>query len=212
MWEISAFNIERKYFDGCCSTLQGLLDWFEVDLGSTELLFIQIGLCVVCVFVLYSRVSLSSIPLSSVWPQHIFVFVSTVLSWPNRTQFCFRTQYHVVMSRYLTHVLQCVAVCCSVSQCVAVCCSVLQCVAVRCSVLQCVAVCCSVLQCVYFGRPALYWEVTSFCSWARFILCRQIFSSNISYCVLCWAVISCSLRARFILLHVSYYYCFLMQM
>ena len=66
--------------------------------------------------------------------------------------------------------LQCVAVCCSVSQCVAlsrnerlemiedvhllvnrhsaVCCSVLQSVAVCCSVLQCVAVCYSVLQCV----------------------------------------------------------------
>jgi len=64
-------------------------------------------------------------------------------------------------------VLQCVAVCCSVSaisfwlpphlverQCVAmgcsdvaVCGSVLQRVAVCCSVLQCVAVCCSVLQC-----------------------------------------------------------------
>ena len=49
---------------------------------------------------------------------------------------------------YLTRVLHCVAVCCSVLQCVAVCCSVLHCVAVCCSVLQCVAVCCSVLQCV----------------------------------------------------------------
>jgi len=48
--------------DGYCSTVQGLLDWFEVDLGSTELLFIQIDLCVMCVFVLYSRVSLSSCP------------------------------------------------------------------------------------------------------------------------------------------------------
>ena len=28
--------------DGYCSTLQGLLDWFEVDLGFTEPLFIQI--------------------------------------------------------------------------------------------------------------------------------------------------------------------------
>jgi len=27
--------------DGYCSTVQGLLDWFEVDLGFTELLFIQ---------------------------------------------------------------------------------------------------------------------------------------------------------------------------
>jgi len=48
--------------DAYCSTVQGLLDWFEVDLGFTELLFIQIDLCVVCVFVLYSPVSLSSCP------------------------------------------------------------------------------------------------------------------------------------------------------
>jgi len=29
------------FFDGYCSTVQGLLDWFEVDLGFTELSFIQ---------------------------------------------------------------------------------------------------------------------------------------------------------------------------
>jgi len=50
------------FLDGYCSTVQGLLDWFEVDLGFTELLFIQIGLCVMCVLVLYSPVSLSSCP------------------------------------------------------------------------------------------------------------------------------------------------------
>ena len=69
---------------------------------------------------------------------------------------------------YVSVLLQCGAVCCSVLQCVAVCCSVLQFVAVCCSVLQCVedivhlkeiknrkwhvdsvaSVCCSVLQCV----------------------------------------------------------------
>ena len=37
------------FLDGYCSTVQGLLDWFEVDLGFTELLFIQIDLCVMCV-------------------------------------------------------------------------------------------------------------------------------------------------------------------
>jgi len=36
------------FLDGYCSTVQGLLDWFEVDLGLTELLFIQIDLCVLC--------------------------------------------------------------------------------------------------------------------------------------------------------------------
>ena len=45
-------------------------------------------------------------------------------------------------------VLQCAAVCCSVSLCVAVCCSVLQCSAVCGSVFHCATVCCSVLQCV----------------------------------------------------------------
>ena len=53
---------EFTFLDGYCSTVQGLLDWFEVDLGFTELLFIQIDLCVLCVFVLYSCVSLSSCP------------------------------------------------------------------------------------------------------------------------------------------------------
>ena len=37
------------FLDGYCSTVQGLLDWFEVDLRFTELLFIQIDLCVMCV-------------------------------------------------------------------------------------------------------------------------------------------------------------------
>jgi len=32
--------------DGYCSIVQGLLDWFEVNLGFTERLFIQIDLCV----------------------------------------------------------------------------------------------------------------------------------------------------------------------
>ena len=32
------------FFDGYCSTVQGLLDWFEADLGFTELSFIR-GVC-----------------------------------------------------------------------------------------------------------------------------------------------------------------------
>jgi len=59
MTVVECFN---HAFDGYCSTVQGLLDWVEVDLGFTELSFIQIDLCVLCVFVLYSRVSLSSCP------------------------------------------------------------------------------------------------------------------------------------------------------
>jgi len=40
-----------SFLDGYCSTVQGLLDWFEVDLGFTELLFIQIDLGVMCVLI-----------------------------------------------------------------------------------------------------------------------------------------------------------------
>ena len=37
-----------SFLDGYCCTVQELLDWFEVDLGFTEGLFLQIGLCVKC--------------------------------------------------------------------------------------------------------------------------------------------------------------------
>ena len=41
---------ENSFFDGYCSTVQGLLDWFEADLGFTNLSFIQIDwfVCSVC--------------------------------------------------------------------------------------------------------------------------------------------------------------------
>ena len=55
---IQPVYLQHAVLDGYCSTVQGLLDWFEVDLRFTELLFIQIGLCVMCVFVLYSPVYL----------------------------------------------------------------------------------------------------------------------------------------------------------
>ena len=48
------------FLDGFCSTVQGLLDWFEVDLGFIKLFFIQIDLRVMRVFVLYLTLSLSS--------------------------------------------------------------------------------------------------------------------------------------------------------
>ena len=59
-------TLGRTFVDGYCSTVQGLLDWFEVDLGFTELSFIQIDLCVLRVYVLYSRVSLSPCPFSDI--------------------------------------------------------------------------------------------------------------------------------------------------
>jgi len=46
------------FLDGYCSTVQGLPDWFEVDLGFTKLSSIQTDLCVLCVFVFLSAVGL----------------------------------------------------------------------------------------------------------------------------------------------------------
>ena len=42
----------QNFLHGYCSTVQGVLDRFEEGLEFTELLFIQIDLCVMCVFVL----------------------------------------------------------------------------------------------------------------------------------------------------------------
>jgi len=55
MWE-QRWPYWHTFVDEYCSTVQGLLDWFEVDLGFTELLFIHychiICICVqVCMFV-----------------------------------------------------------------------------------------------------------------------------------------------------------------
>ena len=52
----------HPFLDGYCSTVQGWLDWTEVDLGFTKLLFIQTDLSVMCVFVLYAPLSLSFCP------------------------------------------------------------------------------------------------------------------------------------------------------
>ena len=48
----SAENIDKKqcyadfFLDRYCSTVQGLLDWFEVDLGFTELSCVRVLVCV----------------------------------------------------------------------------------------------------------------------------------------------------------------------
>ena len=42
-------TIGCTFRDGYCKHCTGFVDWFEVDLGFTELLFIQIGLCDLCV-------------------------------------------------------------------------------------------------------------------------------------------------------------------
>ena len=158
-------------FDGYCSTVQGWLDWCEVDLGFAELSFIQIGLCVPCVFVLYSPVSLSSCPFfghsalppprsgsaSRVSPQSCQSLRASALKRAVCALFvcyctlCVQTKSAsalCVLQRAAFATARCLlAVWCSVVQGGVVCCSVLQCAAVWCGVVQCGAVWCDVGQC-----------------------------------------------------------------
>ena len=90
------------FLDGYCSTVQGLLDWFEVDLGFTELLFIQIDLCVTCVFVLYSRVSLSSCSFLDILhylPRAVGVPLESALNLVSRMSPCGAYDTHYAMFR-----------------------------------------------------------------------------------------------------------------
>ena len=87
--------------DGYCSTVQGSLDWFEVDLGFTELLFIQIDFCVMCVFVLFSPVSLASCPFLDVLhclPRAVGVPLDSALNLVSRMSPCGASDTHYAVS------------------------------------------------------------------------------------------------------------------
>ena len=95
-----------SFLDGYCSTVQGLLHWFEVDLGFTEFLFIQIDLCVLCVVVRHSPVSLSYCPLFG----H-----PAFDKWYDK----YFNLYHVILYCYVTSYYMCVmSVCYVYSICV----------------------------------------------------------------------------------------------
>ena len=96
------------FFDGHCSTVQVLLDWFKIDLGFTELSFIQIDLCVLCVFVLYSRVSLSSCPFLDILnclPRAVGVPLESALNLVSRMSPCGAHDTHACCARSNDHLL-----------------------------------------------------------------------------------------------------------
>jgi len=96
------------FVDGYCSTVQGLLDWFEVDLGFTELLFIQIDLCVMCVFVLYSPVSLFYCPFLDILqclPRAIGVHLEPALNLVSHMSPCGAYNTHSCCARSNDHLL-----------------------------------------------------------------------------------------------------------
>ena len=59
---LSKTRSDTTFFDEYCSTVQGLLDWFEVDLGFTKLRLFRWILCTVCYLVSFALHSLSSCP------------------------------------------------------------------------------------------------------------------------------------------------------
>ena len=40
-YQVMTMGCSSSFLDGYCSAVQGLLDWFEADLGFTEILFIH---------------------------------------------------------------------------------------------------------------------------------------------------------------------------
>ena len=97
-----------SFLDGYCSTVQGLLDWFEVDLGFTELPFIQIDLCVLYVFVLYSRVSLSLCPFLDILhclPRAVGVPLESALNLVSPMSPCGAHDTHACCARSNDHLL-----------------------------------------------------------------------------------------------------------
>ena len=69
MFEVSCATW-LTFLDGFCSTVQDLLEWFEVDWGCTELLFIQIDVCmceVSCVTWLTSHFTYATWLMSDSW-------------------------------------------------------------------------------------------------------------------------------------------------
>jgi len=114
--------------DGYCSTVQGLLDWFAVDLGFTELLIVQIDLCVcgsspTCAYVV-------SVCLCLVW----CVCVSVCLCVCVSVCLCFCMYEYAQVS-----VSACVSVCLCVYVSVCLCLGVSCCLSIcRC---ECVSMC-----------------------------------------------------------------------
>ena len=173
------------------------------------------NLCVLCVFVLYSRVSLSSCPFLNILhclPRAVGAPLEAALDLVSRMSPCGAHNTHACCARSNDHllqycgVLQCVAVCCSVLQCATVCCMVLQCVgiwgtyqlptraliqkhygAVCCRVLQCVAVCCSVLQ-----RGAACCIVMHYgAACCSLLQCATVFRSVLHCVAVCCIVLLC---------------------
>ena len=98
----------HTFLDGYRSTVQGLLDWFEADLGFTELSFIQIGLCVLCDFVLYSPVSLSSCPFLNILhclPRTVGVPLESALNLVSRMSPCQLHDAHACCARSNDHLV-----------------------------------------------------------------------------------------------------------
>jgi len=90
------------FLDGYCSTVQGLLDWFEVALGFTELLFIQIDLCVLCVFLFFTPQSHSPLVLSldimHCLPRAVGVPLESALNLVSRMSPCGAYDTHLLCS------------------------------------------------------------------------------------------------------------------
>ena len=62
-------SFDLAFLDGYCSTIQGVLDWFEVDLGFPELVLFRL-IRVFCVFLFFYSLCHSILPFNT-WPSFL---------------------------------------------------------------------------------------------------------------------------------------------
>jgi len=149
------------FFDGYCSTVQGLLDWFEVDLGFTREKFTWLHEATAHFLVTVEKVRRHRhLADSAVCVLECVGVCWSVLKCVGSVLECVGVCWSVlkcwsVLHRHLADsccvwgcLLECEEMWKSVSECVGVCWSALECEGVWGCVVKCVEVCWSVLECV----------------------------------------------------------------
>jgi len=90
-------SLSHSFLDGYCSSVQSLLDLFEVDLGFTKLWFIQTDLCVVCVFVLYSLAFSCPLWTRGEW-EFSFKYLKQIFDSTHEDEGMWRSMLHVCVT------------------------------------------------------------------------------------------------------------------
>ena len=99
---------DKTFFDGYCSTVQGLLDWFEVDLGFTRaFIYSNRFVCSVCFCSLLPRLTLllSFLDILHCLPRSVGVLLESALNLVSPMSPCGAHGTHACCARSNDHLL-----------------------------------------------------------------------------------------------------------